>query len=361
VLARRTAAAAPELVVSLPDGRLRCLSCGHRCPIPEGREGVCRVRFNEGGELRVPFGYVGAIQCDPIEKKPFFHALPGTDALSFGMLGCDLHCGYCQNWFTSQSIRDPDAVGTPRDVSPAALVGLALEQGAPTVVSTYNEPLITSEWAVAIFSEARARGLRTGYVSNGNATPEVLDFIRPWVDFYKVDLKSMDDKHYRELGGVLANVLDSIRGIHERGIWLEVLTLVIPGFNDSESELREAARFVASVSLAIPWHVTAFHPDYKMNDRGATPARTLERAAEIGTEEGLQFVYAGNLPGRLGEWENTRCPNCRRTLIERRGFVVLANTISDGRCPHCAAVIPGRWDAAVEGKTRTRGIPLPVI
>src|SRR6476619_3437647 len=160
-LASRTAEAAPELVERLADGRLRCYSCGHRCPIPEGREGVCRVRYNEGGRLRVPWGYVGAIQCDPIEKKPFFHALPGTDALSFGMLGCDLHCGYCQNWFTSQSIRDPRAVGTPRDVAPEELANLAVEYGAPTVVSTYNEPLITSEWAVEVFRAAKARGLRT--------------------------------------------------------------------------------------------------------------------------------------------------------------------------------------------------------
>jgi len=361
VLARRTAEAASELVERLPDGRLRCFACGHRCPIPEGREGVCRVRYNESGVLRVPRGYVGAIQCDPIEKKPFFHALPGTDALSFGMLGCDLHCGYCQNWFTSQSIRDPNAVAPPRDVSASALVDLAREHGAPTVVSTYNEPLITSEWAVEIFSEAKRRGLRTGYVSNGNATPEVLDYIRPWIDFYKVDLKSMNDKHYRELGGVLQNVLDSIRGIYERGIWLEVLTLVIPEFNDSEPELREAARFIASISPEIPWHVTAFHPDYKMNDRGATPAKTLLRAAEIGTEEGLAFVYAGNLPGRTGEWENTRCPGCGQTLIERRGFTVLSNAIIEGKCPRCARVIPGRWDAALQGSSRTRGVPLPVI
>ena len=361
VLASRTAEAAPGLVERLPDGRLRCYSCGHRCPIPEGREGVCRVRYNEGGRLRVPWGYVGALQCDPIEKKPFFHALPGTDALSFGMLGCDLHCGYCQNWFTSQSIRDPRAVAPPRDVSPETLADLAEEQGAPTVVSTYNEPLITSEWAVAVFQEARLRGLRTAYVSNGNGTPEVLDYIRPWVDFYKVDLKSMDDKHYRELGGVLANVLDSIRGIHERGIWLEVLTLVIPGFNDSEEELRRAAAFVASVSPDIPWHVTAFHPDYKMNDRGPTPARKIVRAAEIGTEEGLHYVYAGNAPGRVGEWENTRCPKCRTTLIERRSFVVLSNRLVDGKCPKCATPIPGRWDPALEGTTRTHGIPLPVI
>jgi pyruvate formate lyase activating enzyme len=360
-LTARTAPAAAALSERLPDGRLRCLACGHRCPIPEGREGVCRVRFNEAGILRVPWGYVGALQCDPIEKKPFFHALPGSDALSFGMLGCDLHCGYCQNWFTSQSVRDPQAVGQPRDLEASALADLAVEAGAPTVASTYNEPLITSEWAVAVFAEARLRGLRTAYVSNGNATPEVLDYIRPWIDFYKVDLKSMDDKHYRQLGGVLANVLETIRGIYARGIWLEVLTLTIPGFNDSEDELRKAARFIASVSRDIPWHVTAFHPDYKMNDRGPTPAATLIRAAEIGTEEGLRYVYAGNLPGRVGPWENTRCPECRATVIERSGFRVVANRLRDGCCPECGAPIPGRWDAALEGSTRTHGIPLPVV
>lgn len=361
VLARRTVAAAPELVERLPDGRLKCFSCGHRCPIPEGREGVCRVRYNEGGVLKVPWGYVGAIQCDPIEKKPFFHALPGSDALSFGMLGCDLHCAYCQNWFTSQSIRDPEAMAPPRDVSPEGLAELALQCGAPTVVSTYNEPLITSEWAVAVFREARRRGLSTAYVSNGNGTPQVLDYIRPWIDFYKVDLKSMDDKHYRELGGVLQNVLDTIQGIHDRGVWLEVLTLVIPGFNDSEEELTRAAGFVASVSRDIPWHVTAFHPDYKMTDRGGTPVSTLVRAAEIGIEQGLRYVYAGNLPGRVGKWEDTRCHECGATLIERYGFQVRKNLLVEGACFRCRAPIPGRWDPRVEGTTRTSGIPLPVF
>ncbi len=361
VLARRTAPAAPELTEALPDGRLRCHACGHRCPIPEGREGVCRVRFHRAGVLQVPRGYVGALQCDPIEKKPFFHALPGSDALSFGMLGCDLHCAYCQNWFTSQSIRDPEALGSPQDVSAAGLAERAVASGAPTIVSTYNEPLITSEWAVEVFREARARGLRTGYVSNGNGTPRVLDYIRPWVDLYKVDLKSMDDKHYRELGGVLQNVLDTIAGIHERGIWLEVLTLTIPGFNDSDDELTRAARFIASVSRDIPWHVTAFHPDYKMADRGATPVETLLRACEIGTAEGLRYVYAGNLPGRVGKWESTRCPACGETVIERRAFRILANRLLAGACPRCRTAIPGRWDAAAEGSSRTRGIPLPLL
>ncbi len=360
-LSLRTAPAAPELTEVLPDGRLRCHACGHRCPLPEGRDGVCRVRFRRDGVLHAPRGYVGALQCDPIEKKPLFHALPGSDALSFGMLGCDLHCGYCQNWFTSQSIRDPEAAGSARDVSAEQLVSLAVENGAPTIVSTYNEPLITSEWAVEVFRAARARGLRTAYVSNGNGTPKVLDYIRPWIDFYKVDLKSMDDKHYRELGGVLQNVLETIVGIAERGIWLEVLTLIIPGFNDSDGELTRAARFIASVSRDVPWHVTAFHPDYKMTDRAATPVETLRRACEIGTAEGLRYVYAGNIPGGMGEWENTRCPSCGETVIERRGFRVLANRLRDGACPKCAASIPGRWDRRLEGTSRTRGFPLPVL
>jgi len=361
VLARRTAAAAPELIERLADGRLRCHACGHRCPIPEGRDGVCRVRFHRGGTLEVPRGYVGALQCDPIEKKPFFHALPGSDALSFGMLGCDLHCAYCQNWFTSQSLRDPDAEGAPRDVTAAQLVRLAVESGAPTIVSTYNEPLITAEWAVEVFREARAQGLSTAFVSNGNGTPRVLDYLRPWLDFYKVDLKSMDDRHYRELGGVLQNVLDTIAGIHARGIWLEVLTLAIPGFNDSDEELDRAARFVASVSRDIPWHVTAFHPDYKMADRGATPVATLLRACEIGAAAGLRYVYAGNAPGAVGKWEDTRCPSCGETVIERRGFRVLANRLVEGACPKCATAIPGRWNAEAEGTTRTHGFPLPVL
>jgi hypothetical protein len=177
-------------------------------------------------------GYVGALQCDPIEKKPFFHALPGTDAFSFGMLGCDLHCAYCQNWFTSQSVRDPEAVGTPRDVSASELAELAIQSGAPTLVSTYNEPLITSEWAVEIFAEARRRGLRTAYVSNGNGTPQVLDYIRPWVDFYKVDLKSMDDKHYRQL----RRPQNVVAGIHERGSgWSHALVIRIQRSDEGDA------------------------------------------------------------------------------------------------------------------------------
>jgi pyruvate formate lyase activating enzyme len=341
VLARYTREG--ELYERLPNGRVRCFACGHRCLIPPGHQGICKVRYNEDGALRVPFGYVGALQLDPVEKKPFFHALPGSKALSFGMLGCDFHCGYCQNWLTSQALRDPAAVSPPEEMSPAGLVRLARRHGAPIVTSTYNEPLITSEWAVAVFKEAKAAGLVCSYVSNGNGTPEVLDYIRPWVSLYKVDLKSFRDRHYRELGGTLERVLWTVRALHERGFWVEIVTLVVPGFNDSNEELTDIARFLVSVSPDIPWHVTAFHKDYKMTDPDDTDVATLLRAAEIGAREGLRFVYAGNIPGHVGRWENTYCPACRALLIERWGFRVRANRVVDGRCPDCAREIPGFW------------------
>src|SRR4051794_19500052 len=289
VLARETRDG--ELYETLPDGRLRCTACGHCCPLPSGAVGVCKVRFNRDGRLLVPWGYVGGVQCDPIEKKPFFHAYPGALAYSFGMLGCDLHCGYCQNWVTSQALRDPNAVAPPMHASPELLVADARRQQAKVLVSTYNEPLITSEWAVAIFKEAKAAGLVTGFVSNGNGTPQVLEYLRPWVDLYQVDLKSFDDRHYRELGGRLQPILRTIRQLHEMGIWLEIVTLIIPGFNDSDAELTQMADFLVSVSPDIPWHVTAFHQDYKMTDPEDTPASTLKRAAEIGRRAGLNFIY----------------------------------------------------------------------
>ncbi|HEX8985951.1 MAG TPA: AmmeMemoRadiSam system radical SAM enzyme [Bryobacteraceae bacterium] len=335
-----------DLWERLDQKRIRCFACGHRCPIFEGQAGVCKVRFNSAGELRVPWGYAAGVHCDPIEKKPFFHVQPGSLALSFGMLGCDLHCGYCQNWVTSQALRDP-AAGTPgRPVTPGELVRAALEVGAAAIVSTYNEPLITAEWAVAVFREAKAAGLLTGFVSNGNATPEVLAYLRPWLDLYKVDLKSFSDRHYRELGGRIEPILDSIRRIHEMGFWLEVVTLVVPGFNDSEDELRSMAEFLAAISPDIPWHVTAFHQDYKMTGPADTRPEDLLRAVEAGRSAGLRYVYAGNLPGSVGSLEDTHCPVCGETLVRRRGFrVERCRVTAGGKCPACATAIPGRWAA----------------
>jgi pyruvate formate lyase activating enzyme len=356
---------AGELYKKEADGSVRCLACGHRCLIRPGMRGVCQVRFNEGGVLRVPFGYVAALQSDPIEKKPFSHVLPGATALTFGMLGCDFHCGFCQNWFTSQAMRDPqsdEAVNLVRKISPKQMVEAARRTQASVVVSSYNEPLITSEWAVAIFKEAKAAGLKCAYVSNGNNTPEVMEYLRPYLDAYKVDLKSMSDKNYRSLGGVLKNTLDGIKRAREMGLWVEVVTLVIPGFNDSNEELWDAARFLAGLSLDIPWHVTAFHKDYKMTDPEDTDARTLQRAADIGREAGLHYVYAGNLPGHVGEYEDTTCPSCNAALVKRRGYVIHEYHITaQGTCPKCGTKIAGVWPENPSSvQLNGFGLPLPV-
>ena len=340
-----------ELYEKLDRGFVCCFACGHCCPIPDGQVGVCKVRYNEGGKLYVPWGYVGGVQCDPIEKKPFFHAYPGALAYSFGMLGCDLHCSYCQNWVTSQALRDPSAVSPPLAATPRELVQDALRQGARVLVSTYNEPLITSEWAVAVFREARAAGLVTGFVSNGNGTPQALDYLRPWIDLYKVDLKSFDDRHYRQLGGRIQPILETIRRLYAMGLWVEIVTLIIAGFNDSDDELTRLAEFLVSVSPDVPWHVTAFHQDYKMTDPDDTSAETLLRAAEIGKAAGLRYIYAGNLPGQVGDLENTRCPRCSELLIERYGYLITSYRLTaDGCCPSCGTGIPGRWARSFQGQ-----------
>ncbi len=517
------------LYEKLPDGKVRCYACAHRCLILDGLRGICKVRYNQGGALMVPHGYVGALQCDPTEKKPFFHAFPGSDALTFGMLGCDLHCSYCftgdvrvattrgmralaelwdqgspasegderqrrpapgltviaddgsdedvhwifrhfyrgplvrvvsalfepfeatpdhpvlattrpgtdaprvvpagrltfehflvspavaaaprvevlagaresrltgrdqepavhhpngqplyyvpirrvsrraysghvynletagrqtylangaavhncQNWQTSQALRDPGALVEPMDVSPRQLVDIAKRYGAKLVATSYNEPLITSEWAVDVFKEARRRGFTTAYISNGNATREVLEYIRPWTDLYKIDLKSFRDKNYRMLGGKLENIMNGVRMVHEMGFWLEIVTLTIPGFNDSDEELTDIARFLAGISPDIPWHVTAFHKDYKMQDPDNTTPQTLLRGTAIGEAAGLRYIYAGNLPGRVGKYEDTRCPGCQTTLIRRFGYRILDDRLSGrGRCHRCGQMIPGVW------------------
>lgn len=356
-----TMPSAPQLAVHERQGRVRCLACGHRCSVLPGRTGVCRVRFNAEGELRAPAGYVAGLQIDPIEKKPLYHAYPARDALSFGMLGCDLHCSYCQNWVTSQALRDDSAVSRPNFCAAEQLVAAAVKHRVPVIVSTYNEPLITADWAVDIFKLARAEGIVCGFISNGNGTPEVLEFIRPYVDLFKIDLKSFNDRNYRSLGGILQNVLDTIKLARQMDFWVEIVTLVVPDFNDTDDELRQIAEFLAGVSPDIPWHVTAFHPDYKMSGPPRTPVETLVRAYEIGKAAGLRYVYAGNLPGGVGKRENTYCPSCERLLIRRRGFIVDENRMKGGACPHCKTQIPGVWEGNPPRHTGGMGIPLPVV
>jgi pyruvate formate lyase activating enzyme len=331
-----------ELYTKLENNAVQCFACAHECRIKPDKEGLCRIRFNRDGKLFVPKGYVNGLAMDPIEKKPFYHVLPGTSALSFGMLGCDFHCSFCQNWVSSQTLRDPEAVSSIQKISAEEIVRMALEQNSPLIVSTYNEPLVTSEWAVEILKLAKPHGIRGAYVSNGHATEKVLDYIRPFVDFYKIDLKTFNPKNYAELGGKLEKVLNGIRMVKEKGFWLEIVTLVVPGFNDSDAELKEIAEFIVSISPDTPWHVTAFHSDYKMLGTQSTPIKTLEKAVAIGKRTGLRFVYAGNLPS--GELENTYCPECGHLLIERYGFQVSKNKIKKGMCPSCSASIPGVWE-----------------
>lgn len=328
----------------IENGAVRCVACAHRCLIRPGRRGICRVRFNEAGQLRVPSRYVGGLACDPVEKKPFFHVLPGASALTFGMLGCDLHCPYCQNWLTSQTLRDPAAIARVIDISPWEMVAEANHRKARLLVSSYNEPLITAEWAAGVFARARGAGLVCAFVSNGNATEEALDFIGPWLGAMKVDLKSFDDRRYRRLGGTLAAVLRTIGSLHARGIWLEVVTLLVPGFNDDPAELADLTGFLAGVDRRIPWHVTAYHPNYRMTEHPSTTVTDLMRAAEIGVEAGLQFVYVGNRPGEVAHWEDTRCPRCGTPLIQRHGYRVLENRLApSGTCPDCGERVPGVW------------------
>lgn len=350
-----------ELYEKQENRLVQCFACAHRCLLKPGRRGICKVRYNQDGELRAPWGYVAALQVDPIEKKPLSHFLPGSDALTFGMLGCDFHCSYCQNWITSQTLRDPQANAGAQYIQPITapqIVETARRMGASILVSSYNEPLITSEWAVEVFKIGKQNGMQCAYVSNGNATPEALRYLKPYLTAYKIDLKTMQDRQYRKLGGVLQHILDTILLAHEIGLWVEVVTLIVPGFNDSAGELWDAARFLASVSPDIPWHVTAFHPDYKL-DAESTPAKTLQKASEIGQEAGLRYVYAGNLPGRVGTYEDTFCPRCSQRLIKRQGYRILEYHITaQGTCPHCATPIAGVWTEQPDN-VRLNGVGIP--
>jgi pyruvate formate lyase activating enzyme len=344
ILDEHTAPAAEELFDRRENDAVQCHACAHECVIAPGEGGVCRVRINKDGQLYVPHGYVEGLAVDPIEKKPFYHVMPGSTALSFGMLGCNFRCPFCQNWYTAQALREEGATARVRPIGAQAMVDLAMREDCAAIVSTYNEPLITTEWAAAVFQLARPRGLHCGYVSNGFATPRVLRYLRPHADLFKIDLKTFSDANYRKLGGRLQPVLDSIVLARELGFWVEVVTLLVPEFNDSDEELRQIARFVASVSPEIPWHVTAFYPTYKMTDRPRTPAGSLRRGLEIGREAGLHFVYAGNLPGQVDGAENTYCPKCGGLLVERQGWRVAQNRVTGGgRCPACEAAVPGVW------------------
>ena len=328
------------------NGAITCLACANRCSMLEKKSGICKARHNINGELMAPYGYVSAMNIDPIEKKPFYHVRPGSATMSFGMLGCNFHCVFCQNWHISQLIKEGRWEGEINELSPGDIIEITKGKNIDIIVSTYNEPLISPEWAGDIFELARKTGMLTGFVSNGHATREAIDFIAPKLDMMNIDLKTFSTEKYKKYcGGRLSAVLDTIKLLREKGIWVELVTLVIPGFNDSKEEIRDMADFISSVDRGIPWHFTAFHPDYKMLDRGRTPMKTLDMAFETGREAGLYFVYTGNRSGAHSDSENTICPGCKKTLIFRDGYDVVKNEMSGANCPECGAVIPGIFTA----------------
>ena len=337
--------AVPEALLYLKqaDGTVVCQLCAHRCVIRPGRRGICWVRENQAGTLvtLVNDRVIGA-NIDPIEKKPFFHFLPGSLAYSISTVGCNFHCLFCQNWEISQWPREHSGrpPGTP--TTPAEIVTAARTTGCRSIAYTYTEPTIFFELALNTCRLAADAGLKNVFVTNGYMTPEALDLIAPVLHAANVDLKAFSDQYYRKVcGATLGPVLDMIQRMRGHNIWVEVTTLIVPGRNDADQELRALAQWLVSVDRDIPWHVSAFYPTYKMLDVPPTSVDRLFRAAAIGKEAGLHFIYIGNAPGE--QWEDTSCPGCGRRLIRRRGFTVLHRTLSDGHCPDCRTAIAGVW------------------
>ncbi len=326
----------------LKKGLVSCLACKHACKILPGKTGICGVRFNDDGTLRLlVYGRAVARNIDPIEKKPLFHFYPGSEIFSIGTVGCNFRCLFCQNWDISQFHKehDTDAIaesGMP--LSPEVIVEYCTENHIPGVALTYNEPAIFFEYAYDTAKLAKKKGLRTMYVTNGFEAKEALDKITPYLDAINIDLKSFKDEYYKKVcGGRIGPVKENIRYLWEKGMWVEVTTLVVTNHNDSEEELKAIAEFLAGISPDLPWHISRYFPAYRMDDP-PTPVRALEQAYRIGKKAGLRYVYIGNV--QEGGKENTVCPECGKLLIERFGYSV-KNNIKKGKCPKCGEVIPG--------------------
>lgn len=331
----------------LEDNKVRCRLCAHGCVIKDGKRGICQVRQNQGGTLySLVYGQLIAANPDPIEKKPLFHFLPGTTSFSIATLGCNFQCAFCQNWNISQHPRlnDSPLDGEP-EVPPFSVVSQAQASGCASMSYTYTEPTIFFEYARDCMTLAVEKGIKNVFVSNGYESADCVEACRGLLHAANIDLKAMNDRFYKEeCKARLQPVLDTLKAMHAAGIWLEVTTLIIPGKNDDPGELKELTRFISDeLSPRVPWHVSAYTPRYKYEGSGIgpTPVKLLERALEIGREAGLAYVYAGNVYGH--STESTFCPQCGAELITRRGFTVLTNRISDGRCPQCQTEQAGVW------------------
>jgi len=318
--------------------KIICLLCRHSCKLKEGQVGICGVNKNVEGELKtLVYGHPIAINVDPVEKKPLYHMLPGSKVLSFGTVGCNFKCSFCQNWDISQESKVNEEI----KVSPEQMVELALEQGAESIAYTYNEPTIFYPYAKDIGVIAKEKGLKNIFVSNGYESPEIIEDMASWVDAANIDLKSWDDAYYKKsLKGGLEEVKDTLRRMVDAGIWVEVTTLLIEGENDSDKDLTEMADFIANdLGKNVPWHLSAFSPNYKMLDHDATGVDTLNRAREIGRKAGLTYIYLGNVLVN----GDTHCPECDELLVDRRGYRSIVNNLKEGHCPKCDRAIDGLW------------------
>jgi pyruvate formate lyase activating enzyme len=322
------------------EGHVECYLCNHHCRIADGEFGVCGMRENRLGKLYThAYGDLIAAHVDPIEKKPLYHFMPGTNSFSIATMGCNFKCSFCQNWQISQiSKRDGGSVEGYR-MRPEEVVQSALDHRCRSISYTYTEPTIFFEYACEISRLARHAGLANVFVTNGYMTTEALEVIAPYLDAANVDLKSFRDEFYRKTcRGRLEPVLESIRFMKKLGIWIEVTTLIVPGTNDTDEELGNIARFLAEVDPDIPWHLSRFHPDYRMQEIGATPLELLKGACSIGKKAGLRYIYLGNV---VGEPAETLCPGCRNAVIRRRGFWLERNDLRETQCPRCGTHIAG--------------------
>jgi pyruvate formate lyase activating enzyme len=340
---------------------LKCCACSHRCTIADGQTGICGVRANDNGEFNLlVYGKPCAVAIDPIEKKPLFHFLPGSTSFSLGTFGCNFACEFCQNWDMSQApreamARDPKVwreyferlIDTQHTLTPEEAVRIAIAEKCKSVSYTYNEPTIFTEYALDIMKEAEKRksGLKHVYVTNGYESEECWKLLKGKLDAANIDLKAFNDKFYRKTcKSSLEPVLQSIKTAKQLGIWIEVTTLLIAGGNDSPEELKAEAEWLAAIDREMPWHVTAFHPEYKMLDKPPTPPESLLKAREIGIDAGLKHVYTGNVPLAYADYESTKCPKCKKTIVKRSGISLSENNIIDGKCRFCKNKIKGVWE-----------------
>ncbi len=332
------------LYEKLEDNRVRCNLCAHRCLIKEGKRGICLVRENREGTLyTLVYGRTISQAVDPVEKKPLFNFYPGTTAFSVATVGCNFRCDFCQNWNISQQVRDEHLI-MGQKATPEQLVASAKRHGCRSIAYTYTEPTIFTEYAYDTAKLAHEAGIANIYVTNGYMTAgagEMLETFDPYLDAANVDLKAWSDEFYRQYCGArLQPVLDSLKKMKELGVWVEVTTLIIPTLNDSDEELQHIADFIAQeLGVETPWHISRFHPSYKLMDKPRTPIATLNRAQEIGSAAGLRYVYQGNVPGSQGE--STFCYNCGKLLIGRYGYRIMENHIEDAKCAYCGVEIDG--------------------